>query len=383
MDNPLVSVIVPVYNSEPYLPELFNSLKNQTLQDFEILCIDDKSSDGSLKYLNMRATNDDRVRVIALQQNVGSGKARNEALKHVKGEYFCFVDSDDFIEPNMLGDLVDIAQREQADVVIFNLDQYREQDGVFMPMPWAVVEGKVPEGKIFWPAEIDNFYKYMVGFTVNKLYRTEYFMPLGIEFPDVGAHEDMPFTYAAVSGSKRVYYHDAVLYHYRRQREGSRSDETDEQFQYMLEALECLKDELIRLEMFDDYERCFENYVLHMAEWKFSSTRGLTRMHFLDSFRDEWADRLGVLDRPDDYFFIESEREFLKRALRQSYVEQLEDDLADSKAQVRSLQKKNEKLQMQLNELKGNPLKRVKPSPAAMKKLKAVKKKIVKLARED
>lgn len=383
MGNPLVSVIVPVYNSEPYLPELFSSLFRQTLEDFEILCIDDKSADGSLKYLNMRAANDERVRVIALAENLGSGGARNNALKYVKGKYFCFVDSDDFVEPNMLEDLVCIAEREQADVVLFNLDQYREQDGVFTPMPWAVVEGKVPEDKIFWPAEVDNFYKYMVGFTVNKLYRTDYFNPLGIEFPDVGAHEDMPFTYAAVSASKRVYYHDAVLYHYRRQREGSRSDETDEKFHYMFEALECLKEELVRLDIFEEYERSFENYVLHMAEWKYSSTRGLTRMRFLDSFRDEWAGRLGVLDRPDEYFFIESERAFLHRALSQPYVEQLEEDLASSKAMVKRLEKQNARLQAEVEELKGNPLKRLKPSPSVVRKIKKAKKTIVRLASED
>ena len=355
LDNPLVSVIIPVYNSEAYLPELFDSLSNQTLTNFEMICVDDNSSDDSLRLLNMYAENDSRVSIIALQQNMGAGGARNIALDKVRGQFFCFVDSDDFIEPNMLKDLVEVAQQTNADVVIFGLDQYREQDSTYAPMHHAVVEGKIPAKEVFWPAEIENFYKYMVGFTVNKLYRTEFFKPLAIRFPDIGAHEDMPFTYAAVSAAKRVYYYDETLYHYRRQREGSRSDETNDQFVYMFEALECLMEELMRLGIFKDYEQCFENYVLHMASWKYSETHGLTRMRFHDAFREEWAFKLGVANRNDDYFFIESEKQFLKRALAQPYVNQLEEDLERSNSEIRRLKKIIKRLNKKIDDLEGLP----------------------------
>ena len=350
MDKPDVSVVIPVYNSISYLPELMRSLRHQTLKNIELIFVDDCSDDDSVVYLNKVAEYDSRIVVIEPGVKLGAGAARNYAFDYVRGRYLCFVDSDDFLELDALAQLVRIADDNDVDVVIFGIDQYREVDGVFMDMPWAVVEGRVPEGQVFSPADVENFYKYMVGFTVNKLYRSDYFLNLGVTFPDVGAHEDMPFTYAAVSVTQRAYYHKPVLYHYRRQREGSRSDDTEDQFVFMLEALEVLKKELERLGVWEQNERNYANYVLHMVEWKFSSTHGLVRQRFDEVFRNEWANRLGILGYPDDYFYIDSERELLNRIMSKPYVVQLEEEISRKDVRIRKLEKDNAKLRKKLKE---------------------------------
>lgn len=100
MDKPLVSVIVPVYNVEKYLDECVRSIMNQTYQNLEILLIDDGSTDRSPEMCDTYARQDSRVKVIH-QHNQGLSAARNTGMNSMKGEYFGFVDSDDYIEPTM------------------------------------------------------------------------------------------------------------------------------------------------------------------------------------------------------------------------------------------------------------------------------------------
>jgi len=114
---PKVSVIIPVYNTEKYLKKCLDSVVNQTLKDIEIICINDASTDNSLKILQDYAKNDKRIKVINLSENKGAGYAKNIGLKVVKGEYIGFVDPDDYIDLNYYEELYKKAIVKNADVV--------------------------------------------------------------------------------------------------------------------------------------------------------------------------------------------------------------------------------------------------------------------------
>ena len=96
MSQPKVSIIVPVYNAEKYLDRCISSLRNQTLEDIEIILVDDSSTDASLKLCKKYAEEDPRIKVIH-KVNEGAGMARNAALEIASGEYIGFADSDDFV----------------------------------------------------------------------------------------------------------------------------------------------------------------------------------------------------------------------------------------------------------------------------------------------
>ena len=98
LDNPKISIIVPVYNTANYLEECLDSLINQSLEEIEIICIDDKSEDDSPKILEKYASSDKRIKLLYNKENTGQALARNIALKSVKGEYVSFMDSDDKID---------------------------------------------------------------------------------------------------------------------------------------------------------------------------------------------------------------------------------------------------------------------------------------------
>ena len=322
IENPLVTIIVPVYNSAQFLPELFDSLLRQTYSNIEIICVNDGSSDNSLEVLRHYAIDDTRIVVID-KKNSGAGDTRNLGMEHIRGKYICFVDSDDFIEEDAIQQLVQTAERNNTDVVVFGMDQYDDQTGLFSPNPWAVVRGHIPIRKVFFGAYVDNFYKYLVGFTVNKLYKSSFLLGLDLKFPEVGAHEDLPFTYIALSAAGKAFYLDKTLYHYRRSREGSLSDNTNEQYIYMLEALMHLKEGLIKRGLWPDYERNFASYALHMCKWKHSELTKFARLEFRDTCRNEWFERLGLLGHDKCFFFEQEDYDFLNDTINLSLSRKL------------------------------------------------------------
>ena len=117
MPQPKVSIIVPVYNVENYLERCINSLRNQTLEDIEVILVDDSSTDSSLEICNRMALEDSRIKVIH-KENEGAGFARNTALQIVTGEYIGFLDSDDFVDADMFKTLYDKAEEYGSDLVM-------------------------------------------------------------------------------------------------------------------------------------------------------------------------------------------------------------------------------------------------------------------------
>ena len=115
--EPLVSVIMPVYNAEKYLKVALSSLLTQTYKNIEIICVNDGSTDHSLDILERMSSADKRIKVIS-QKNGGPAKARNAGLDAAKGKYISFVDSDDFVDRTMYSVLVEKAEKEKADILV-------------------------------------------------------------------------------------------------------------------------------------------------------------------------------------------------------------------------------------------------------------------------
>ena len=108
MPMPRVTVLVAVYNAEPWLPRCLDSLRSQTLTDIQVLCVDDCSTDGSLALLRQYADGDPRFEVIHLEKNQGQAHARNVGLEHARGDLVCFLDVDDWFSPDALQQAVSV-----------------------------------------------------------------------------------------------------------------------------------------------------------------------------------------------------------------------------------------------------------------------------------
>lgn len=115
--NIKVSVIIPVYNVEPYIRKCLDSLQAQTLRDLEFIFVDDRSPDGSLAIIESAAQDDPRIQIVHNEENIGPGPSRNRGIEAARGEYLSFVDPDDYMDDNYYEILYALAEERHADVV--------------------------------------------------------------------------------------------------------------------------------------------------------------------------------------------------------------------------------------------------------------------------
>ena len=168
-DQPLVSIIVPVYNAEQSLPRCLDSICAQTYQNLEIILVDDGSTDNSLTVCRKFAYRDARIHVLS-QPNSGVSAARNNAIETATGKYIQFVDSDDWIDENMTFLLVQRAEREQADFII---SHYCRVDGEKTTVHGFLETSACMNRLEFAQELIRNPASFYYGVMWNKLYRRD------------------------------------------------------------------------------------------------------------------------------------------------------------------------------------------------------------------
>ncbi len=178
-----ISVIVPVYNVESYLATCLDSLVHQTLQDIEIILVNDGSTDNSLSIANEYAYKFPKIKIIN-QTNGGLSDARNTGIKQAQGEYLAFVDSDDWIEKEMMEELYILAKKHSAEIAFCALQNINEKGKVFKLLPQVP---QLPE-KIILDKDFTIFGE-MSCFACNKIFKKELFD--GIEFPKGLHFEDI------------------------------------------------------------------------------------------------------------------------------------------------------------------------------------------------
>lgn len=231
----MISVIVPVYKVEDYLDQCVQSIVSQTYTDLEIILVDDGSPDNCPAMCDAWAERDIRIKVIH-KKNGGLSDARNAGLEIARGEYLSFVDSDDWIENDILRLSLQSSKEHNADIVAFGVD-WRYSDCVENPHPLhsAVYYGTDNIVRTY-------FQSCMVRTTVwNKLYKSSVLND--IRFPKGKLHEDEFFTYRVLAKTNTVAVIDTIGYHYR-QRSNSIMSNYDLRH---LDALEAMKEKAIFL----------------------------------------------------------------------------------------------------------------------------------------
>lgn len=182
---PLVSIIVPVYNTAPYLRACLDSVLSQSFTDLEILLVDDGSTDGSGKICDEYAGKDSRV-IVLHQENGGVGSARNRGLDHARGEFFVFVDSDDLVDKEHLEHLMD----SDADLVVSGVYKFGAKKGIEVPSRRISFGIEALASHWNTPPEMNYLYCY----PVVKRFRTRIIRENGIRFNEsLFFSEDMCF----------------------------------------------------------------------------------------------------------------------------------------------------------------------------------------------
>ena len=206
-----ISVIVPVYNVEKYLPKAIESILNQSFKDFELFLVDDGSKDNSGKICDKYSLVDNRIKVIH-QNNSGAYSARNNALNVAIGEYVCFFDSDDYIDINMLSDLYSLAKQYDSNLIVsgFYIDTYyNSKDFIVLNyIPNTSNNSEVENIQNiddFRKTAYLNFDRNMFYPPWNKLYKLSYIKDNNIKFP-ITYRDDFPFVLNVIKDIDRVTY---------------------------------------------------------------------------------------------------------------------------------------------------------------------------------
>lgn len=210
---PKASVIVPVYNVEAYLEKCVQSILRQTEQDFELLLVDDGSTDSSGQLCEELAKKDSRIRVIH-QENQGLGGARNTGIREAKGDWLLLVDSDDWIEPEILEKSLEAGLREEADMVMFPFRSVDEEGREL-----AVFRENVPLDRALSLKERKDILL-TAPVAWNKLYRTAFFRETGLAYPSRVWYEDIRTTPKLMALARRMVFISDIGYNYL-QRQGS------------------------------------------------------------------------------------------------------------------------------------------------------------------
>ncbi len=221
MIKPVISIIIPVNNVEGYLPSCLGTLVNQTFKDLEIICIDDGSTDNSLRVLQEFAGNDSRIKVLSQAERKGTSCARNLGLKNANGEYVAFVDGDDWVEPDMFDKLYESAKKHDTDITICAVhfhNEFTQKSTHNLPYYNLSNFPEALNDSAFSPEETAPFLLDINTASWNKIYKRKFLKQIKAEFKEGFIYSDLPFFYETYLKAKRVSIVRDFLYFYRANR---------------------------------------------------------------------------------------------------------------------------------------------------------------------
>ncbi|MCG4825423.1 glycosyltransferase family 2 protein [Adlercreutzia equolifaciens] len=341
---PYISIIVPVYNSEAYLPDLFSSLENQTFEDYEVIFVDDGSTDRSLSLLESFFQRDPRVSIIH-QENAGGASARNRGIDHAKGELMICIDSDDTLSPVLLEHMSLPFENSDVGMVISYIDTYYEDTGEYRSMPWAV-NVDLATNTPFPPASAIDLFRDVIGYIGNKMIRRSIIEKHNLRFQTIRSHDDLSFVYATMAASPKIVILDEELYHYRRRSNGSSITDTT-----MIDLYECafvalydLKSKLIAMNIWADFSQMFTNYALYMCKWKVDIAPGNKADEIRRHLRDEWFRKLDLLGFPRSYYLHSEEFSFIGETLDYENQNARKEEILRLNSEVKKLKTQNNRI---------------------------------------
>lgn len=258
----LISVIVPIYNVEKYLPKCVESIIAQKYTNLEILLVDDGSPDNSGVIADEYAKKDDRIHVIH-KKNGGLSDARNAGIDVALGDYLVFVDSDDYIHPEMISRMMDVIKNTSSDMAVCAVKSVKEDEEISE-------ESKNDEVTVI--DDMDKrteyfFEKHCVEFNVawNKLYPARFFRE--VRYPFGKIHEDEFTTWKILEMAERVVYIGEPLYYYVQRGTSIMGEKFNEKRFMRLEAYDERMDKYLREDNFIWFEKLLFLYRLFLLEY--------------------------------------------------------------------------------------------------------------------
>ena len=358
-----ISVIMPIYNAGEYLGRAISDVLKQSFTDFELICVDDGSTDNSPKIIERFKRKDDRVSSIR-QSNTGPSIARNKGFELSRGEYVIFLDADDMYEPDLLESLYEVAVRDNLEVVGTKFDIYNESDNKYS------LPAEEPHGSIFFAGRVtsknehpDHIFASTTGYVWNKLIKASFLRDKKINFdPDLYVFEDVHFVCSVMALAERVERIDAVHIHHRVYSDQSRATLFRKYYGQVPVVYKKIREFLMHHGMYIPLKKGYLNfsagrcYKIYNLLWADGKERLWNMLH------DEYAAELGWLSHEKSDFESVEVCEFVANVALFRYDEFLAREEKGKNIDLSQLDK--EKINKKVKEKKEGELRR-----AAWKKI--------------
>lgn len=302
---PEISIVLPVYNGERFLRQTLDSIFNQTYQDFELICVDDGSTDQTSQILQDYAKKFPHKVHVITERNAGPGVARNNGIKVAKGKYLAMLDADDLYESGFLDLMHARITDHQSDIVVCRSNKYITDENRYVATDWTINQELLPRQQPFAGAEIkQNVFEAFIGWSWDKLYRTEFVRKNQLHFQDLRSSEDALFVFMSIVRAKRISTVNQILVHHR-SAAGSVSHTRESNWESCYKALLAMRDQLKDWELFSRFKRDFINYALNFTLWHLTTLTGEAYEQLFHKLKNDWWQELGIVRQAKDptYFY--------------------------------------------------------------------------------
>lgn len=353
-----VAVIVPAYNAEKYVGKCIESVLAQSLTDFELIVVDDGSSDSTQEIVSEFAKSDSRVRLLE-QCNSYAGVARNNGFAESSSEYAYFLDADDFIDPYCLERMVDRMDEDSSDVLICRAQSYDNQTSEIAPMEWTV---SIPDSHCYESGSLDDgLFQSCVGWPWDKMFRSSFIRENGIKYQALRSSNDAYFVFMALCLAGKVsVMPDALVFH-RVNNSLSLENTRSLSWENAVKAALAIEDGLKKQGLFGRFERSFNEWLFHFSYWNYSTLEGDSKRGILEFMKQNVAPRLtdGDVEAFGELYeqkaaavLISSSDEVLERSLDvcQDYKSSLE-EIGELNRSCREVYRAKSDLQLRVNDL--------------------------------
>lgn len=288
MNSPKVSIIIPIYNPGKYFIKCLDSVINQSLNEIEVLCIDDGSTDGSADILEEYSKRDNRFKLF-YQENQGAGTARNKGIENANGEYILFLDADDWIENDACEKLYAHAKHLDVDLDLFDVIWYHKDNKKELITYFK--ENEFNQDYINFIFDKSHIQKKIVdaklGVIWSKFYKTSFIKENNIKFSTYKIYNDVVFHFKTILLANKIAYYPHVFYHYLKV--GQPSLQTSHRwgeyestwFNVMME----IREFLIENNLMDDFKMIFINYSFESFERKLNGTHNEYKDEFFSKIK--------------------------------------------------------------------------------------------------
>lgn len=267
-----ISVIIPTFNVEAYIGQCLESLQKQTYENFEVICVDDGSTDRTVEIIKEHIQKDSRITVLEMPHCGLAGNMRNEGIDHAKGEYLLFLDGDDFFEAEMLEHSLAKIREDDADICLFDARLYNETSKKYKKIDYIIQKEYIPQNIPFEGKSSPYIFNITTGCPWSKLIRKKLVDDNHIRFMGLPRSNDVYFIFLAMALASRITVLEEVFVNYRQSGTSLQANNARTPLDWYT-AMKTLKDKLLELKLYKDVETSFRNLVFGVGIYNLCSLK--------------------------------------------------------------------------------------------------------------